>query len=431
MRYGGGHFDVSGHIDDDANLSLRVRSQVPDVARAAVVRSTGIRGGLRTDVRIERARELFSIDGSVGLVAPVYGSFGAKELVIEGSASADDDLDNLRVNANGASWGTTVFGYPVGDFEYKIGGKDPHFTARLRADRPACAHRRRASCADPRARTAATTCCSLRSRSACSAASPGAPRPTSRSSDDGIDVPAGVPRQRPQRLDLSGAYSYAKAYSVDATLQSFDLGGLRELSGLDLADLDGTIDGKLSLTGVPGHPRIDAQGSLRNGSLPRHERPDGLAVVGVGRAPLRHRRPSWCWPTRAASHCTPEESPATGADWLTQLSAGNYSFGIDTEHVPFEVARPWLAWLGMEPPPGTLTATVRGAGTIAVALPRRQESGRRPRAARLARPRHRARPRARRQARHAAHLAVADPRGPVGKLSGFIDARTERARRPV
>ena len=66
-----------------------------------------------------------------------------------------------------------------------------------------------------------------------------------------------------QRLDMAGHYSYSKAYRVEATLKSFDLGGLRELSGIDLADLDGTIDGTLSLTGVPGHPRIDAEGQLR------------------------------------------------------------------------------------------------------------------------------------------------------------------------
>ena len=82
---------------------------------------------------------------------------------------------------------------------------------------------------------------------------------------DGIEFHKVFLANGAQRLDLSGAIPTRKAYRVEGTIQSFDLGGLRELSGIDLADLDGTLDGTLILSGVPQQPRIDAQGSLRNG----------------------------------------------------------------------------------------------------------------------------------------------------------------------
>ena len=68
---------------------------------------------------------------------------------------------------------------------------------------------------------------------------------------DGIEFHKVFLANGAQRLDLSGRYSYSKAYRVEGTIQSFDLGGLRELSGIDLADLDGTLDGTLTLSGVP------------------------------------------------------------------------------------------------------------------------------------------------------------------------------------
>lgn len=429
MRYGGGYFDISGFIDSDADLSLRVRSKVPDVARAPAIRATGIRGGLRTDVRIERRDATLSIDGSVGLVAPAYGGFGAKELVIEGRASSDESLGGLRVDAHGASWGTAVLGYPVGDFEFEIGGKSPAFTADF-------------GLIDRRARTAsAHLALTLRKDGAYDVLlsplevgvlgrEPWRAKADVSFEHDGIVFKQVFLANGPQRLDLSGELSYAEAYSVSATLQSFDLGGLRELSGFELADLDGTIDGTLALTGTPGRPRIDAQGSLRDGVfLGMTDLTVLLSLKSVERRFDVDAELELPDGSHIALYAGGE--PGTQGSWVEQVSAGNYSFGLDCTNVPFEVARPWLGWIGIEPPRGTLSASVRGAGSLSspsleidsqvkglmlegwpaldIALDVAHDGKR----ARLRK------------------LSLADPLGPVAELEGFVDARTDELLDPM
>ena len=66
------------------------------------------------------------------------------------------------------------------------------------------------------------------------------------------------------RAALADVYASDRALAK-GDLVRFDLGGLRELLAMDLADLDGTVDGTLALTGVPGRPRIDAQATLEGG----------------------------------------------------------------------------------------------------------------------------------------------------------------------
>ncbi|HEY6881681.1 MAG TPA: hypothetical protein VI299_26825, partial [Polyangiales bacterium] len=363
VRYGGGRVDVSGHIDADADLSLRVRANVPDLARSPVVHATGLRGGVRTDVTIARRNEQLTFDGSIGWVTPAYGFYGAtKEMVIEGTAETDETFSTLRIDASGASWGTTVLGRSVGDFEYKIKGKTPHFSADFalidRIARSADAHLELTTGKHDSYRFVLFPLrVGVKDRA-----------PWRAKADVTLDREAvtfnevflenGV-----QRLDLTGAYSFTKTYRADATLRRFDLGGLRELSGIDLADLEGTIDGKLALTGTPGHPRIDATGDLRDGQFLGMT---GLAVTMSmksveGRFDIDTQL---TLPDKSRIGVYAGGEPGSGATWLTQLSRGNYQFGLDFERVPFEVARPWLAWMGTEPPPGTISASVRGAGTL-------------------------------------------------------------------
>jgi autotransporter translocation and assembly factor TamB len=166
-----------------------------------------------------------------------------------------------------------------------------------------------------------------------------------------------------QHLTLSGRYAYAHAYRVEGTIKSFDLGGLRELSGLDLADLDGTLDGTLTLSGVPHQPRIDAKGSVRRGVF--------LGMTGLGLSlslvfvedrfdvDSELRLPDG---SRVSVYAG--GTPGPGQGFAAQVLSGNYQFGLDFERLPFAVSKPWLAWIGVTPPPGTISATVRGAGTL-------------------------------------------------------------------
>ncbi|MDB4985941.1 MAG: hypothetical protein JWN04_1119 [Myxococcaceae bacterium] len=430
VSYGGGHLDVSGSIYSDGALALRVRSQVPDIARARSIRESGVRGGLRTDVRIEHDAQKLSIDGSVGLVAPSYGKFSvSKELVIEGRASADDDLSHLRVAAKGASWGTTFLDYQIGDFEYTIGGSYPRFTADF-------------GLIDRRARTAdahleltiedngdlhvllSPLTVGVQGRE------PWRARADVVFEHDGIDFRQVFLANGAQRLDLAGRYSYSKAYRVEATLQSFDLGGLRELSGLDLADLDGTIDGKLSLTGVPGHPRIDAAGALRSGIfLGLSDLAATLSLKAFdGRFDINAEL---VLPDKSRFGLYAGGEPGAGETWLKQLASGNYQFGLDFERVKFEAARAWLGWMGDAPPPGTLSATVRGAGSLAAPeldvecqVEGLELDGMPPMTIALALEHD-----GKRATLHA--LKVSDPHGPVGMLSGFLDASARELLDPL
>lgn len=363
VRYGGGTIEVGGRIDESAGFALRVRANVPDLARSPVIRATGVRGGVRTDVTIYREDGELTFDGSVGWVKPEYGFYGAtNEMVIEGTLRTDESFSRLSIDASGSSWGTTVLGHPVGDFDYKVKGATPRFSADF-------------ALIDRRARSA------------------DAHLELTLGKDDSyrfllFPLQVGVPGREPwrakadvtlsrdavtfnevflangvQRLDLTGAYSFTRTYRVDSTLQRFDLGGLRELSGLDLADLEGTIDGKLALTGTPGHPRIDATGKLSDGQF--------LGMTGLevtlalqsleGRFDIDTQL---LLPDKSRFGLYAGGEPGEGPTWSTQVLRGNYQFGLDFDRVPFEVARPWLAWLGMEPPPGTISATVRGAGTL-------------------------------------------------------------------
>jgi TamB, inner membrane protein subunit of TAM complex len=363
VRYGGGQVEVSGHIDADADFSLRVRSNVPDLARSPTIRATGLRGGIRTDVRIERADEQLTFDGSVGWVTPQYGYYGAtKEMMIEGVLRTNESFSSLQIDAAGASWGTTILGKSIGDFEYKIRGASPHFTADF-------------GLIDARARTAnAHLGLTVGKHDSyrfllfpLEVGVKGRP-PWRARADVTLDREAVTFNEvflenGSQRLDLTGAYSFSKQYRVDSVLKRFDLGGLRELSGLDLADLEGTIDGSLALTGVPGRPRIDASGKLREGQF--------LGMTGLsvdttiksveGRFDVDTQL---TLPDKSRIGLYAAGEPGDGEEWWSQISAGSYQFGLDFDHVPLEVTRPWLAWLGLEPPPGTVSASVRGAGTL-------------------------------------------------------------------
>ncbi|MET0287381.1 MAG: translocation/assembly module TamB domain-containing protein, partial [Polyangiales bacterium] len=363
VRYGGGKIDVSGRIDASAGFALRVRANVPDLARSPVLRDTGLRGGIRTDITAYREDDQLIFDGSMGWVKPGYSFYGAtNEMVVEGVVRTDEAFARLSVDVRGSSWGTTVLDYPVGDFEYKIKGATPKFTADFalidRRARSADAHLELTQGKDDSYRFLLFPLqVGVKDRE------PWRAKADVTLSRDAVTFNEVFLGNGAQRLDLTGAYSYTKAYRVDSVLQRFDLGGLRELSGFDLADLEGTIDGKLALTGTPGHPRIDASGQLREGQFLGMT---GLAVDLTlksveGRFDIDTQL---VLPDKSRFGLYAGGEPGTGAEWGEQILKGNYSFGLDFDRVPFEVARPWLAWQGMEPPAGTISATVRGAGAL-------------------------------------------------------------------
>lgn len=361
VRFGGGHLDVSGWVDAEADLSLRVRSRVPEVARDPVVRKTGLRGSVRTDLRIEKHDDQLAIDGSLGIAQFSLANLSAKEIVIEGRVSAKEDLSNLRVDVEGASWGTAFHGFKIGDIVYRARGTSPRFASDFELldflGRSAKAHLELTQRGDDYHVVLWPLELAVPDHE------PWRAKADLTLTPDGISLHQVWLANGAQRLDLSGAYSYSKAYRVDATLSAFDLGGLRILSGVDLADLDGRVDGTLALTGVPGHPRIDAKATLREGVfLGMRDLALSLSLSSIEQR--FDLEAELVLPNRSRLALYAGGEPGAGPTWLEQLAGGNYQFGLDFEKLPFDVARPWLGWLGITPPPGTISATVRGAGSL-------------------------------------------------------------------
>ncbi|MET0342073.1 MAG: translocation/assembly module TamB domain-containing protein [Polyangiales bacterium] len=362
-RWGGGHLDVSGWVDGDADFALRVRSRVPEIARDPAVARTGLRGGLRTDVRLGRAGERFSIDGSIGVVAPSVLGITAKEAVLEGTVESSDAFTDARIDLRGSSWGTAFLDRKVGDIDFHARGTQPRFAADF-------------ALIDNKARTASAHLALTRQKNGAyhvlleplEIGVQGRDVPWRAHADLTLDgVRASLNEvwlaKGAERLSVSGHYAFGDDYRVDALLSHFDLGGLRKLSGLDLSDLDGTVEGKLALTGRPGQARIEARASVRNGLFLGME---GLALDASLTSVDDRFDVDAALALADGSRVTVYAGgePGSGASWSAQLAAGTYQFGLDFVKLPFEVARPWLAWIGIEPPPGTITAELRGAGTL-------------------------------------------------------------------
>ncbi|MFT3921528.1 MAG: translocation/assembly module TamB domain-containing protein [Myxococcales bacterium] len=359
--YAGGRFSANGWVDENADGSLHIRSVVPDVSRDPTLRSTGVRVGLRTDALVQKRGDTFSFDGDLGLEKFSYQGAAFKALQIQGAIRVDQDFLRPRVKLKGHAAGLAFEGYAADTFSFAVHGDHGRygsdFSFKDATGRALTGHVQLEQQGENFHVLAFPFELSVGDREPWRAQADLLLQP------DGIEFHKVFLANGAQRLDLKGRYSYSRAYRVEGTIQSFDLGGLRELSGLDLADLDGTLDGTLTLSGVPHQPRIDAQGSVRNGVFLGmtnlnlllsmvfvEDRFDIDSELGL--------------PDGSRISIYAGGAPGPGHGFSQQVLSGNYQFGMDFENVPFSVSKPWLEWIGLEPPPGTISATVRGAGTF-------------------------------------------------------------------
>jgi hypothetical protein len=363
LRYAGGLFDVKGWVDENADFTLDVRSSLPDTRREQTLRQAGFAAAIRSRLRIMRAGDRFEVGGDVTLSKVSYEDLSADLLVVEGKFEVPDgDFSKPIVRTQGRARGARLSNVLGGDLTFAVNGKNGRYVGDIGAY-------------DPRGRTLTAHAIvtevgrGFRIQADPFQLSVPGHEPWRAQADvvihdEGVELHKVILASGPQRLEMSGSYSYSQAYQVDATLQSFDVGGLRELLGLDVADLEGTADGELKLSGVPGHPRIDAQGSLRGGRFLGMEDLDVLlSLVFVERRFDIESEIELPDGSRLAIYAGGE--PGRGPTWGDQIAAGNYQFGLDFQQLPFEVARPWLAWLGIEPPQGRISAMIRGAGVLA------------------------------------------------------------------
>ncbi len=361
VHYAGGRFDIAGWVDNDADLYVRLRANVPDVARDPFVRQQGLSAGIVCDMYVAKGGHDLSFEGRLALSHLRYQNFVADSLELQGEADFADSLERPKLRLKGHGSNVYIASYELGEVDFDGTGAGGRYDGNVQAR--GSDGRTFTLALGYRERGARKQFIARRFELALPHRDPWRAEADVTLTPDGVEIDALSLRSGAQQLAMSGSFSYSKAYRVDAKLSQFDLGGLRELTGVDLADLDGVVDGKLALTGVPNHPRIDAEAKLVRGVFLGMEglELDLSLVFAAGRFDLNT---ALRLPDGSTLSVYTGGEPGPGATWLDQIATGNYQFGLDFKNVPFAVSKPWLNWLGIEPPPGTISAMVRGAGTL-------------------------------------------------------------------
>ncbi|HEX6240445.1 MAG TPA: hypothetical protein VFZ61_06110, partial [Polyangiales bacterium] len=361
VHYAGGRFDLAGWVDNDADLYVRLRANVPDVARDPFVRRLGLSAGIVSDVYVARAGHSLSFEGKLQVSHLQYGALAMDSLTLEGEADFGEDMLLPKLRLKGSGGNMYVASYPIGDLTFNGSGVNGRYEASV----DALNHdgRRASLDLDYERRGNRQRFVGRHFELSLPNRAPWRAQADVTLTPDGVEIALAELDSGPQHLQMSGTFSYSKAYRVDALLKAFDLGGLRELLQIDLADLDGTVEGKLALTGVPKHPRIDGYAIVSNGQfLGMQGLTLGLTLVFVeGRFDLDT---DLTLPDKSRIYLTTAGEPGEGATWLDQIAHGTYEYGLEFDKVPFAVSKPWLVWLGLEPPPGTISARLRGEGTL-------------------------------------------------------------------
>jgi hypothetical protein len=361
VNYAGGHFDLAGWVDNDADLYVRVHANVPEVARDPSVRALGLQAAVRGDFYVARAAHALSFEGELGVERLRYQALEASSLSLAGEASVRDDVGEPSVRFRGHGSDVAIAGFALGEIDFQLQGARGDYRSQLAAktaDGRAASMKLKLEQRNDRHRFVASDfALSVPGRDGWSGSADLTLAP------EGVEIDELELHSGAQHLSMQGTFSYEKRYKVNADLRQFDLGGLRELTGVDLADLDGTVDGQVALFGVPHHPQIEAAGTLRDGVF--------LGMTGLsldlkltfddGRFELDT---DLRLPDASTIAVFVNGEPGPGETWLAQIERGRYEFGLKFKDVPFAVSRPWLAWLNVEPPPGKISAELSGSGTF-------------------------------------------------------------------
>jgi autotransporter translocation and assembly factor TamB len=361
IEYAGGRFNVSGYVDADANLDLRVRSHVPEVARDPTVRAMGLRAGVDTDVHIAAQDGRAEISGKIDFANFAFQGVSAKRLQLKGALRFSDSPLPAG-NLQGYAEDVVAFGQSLGELTLAARGQNGRYKLRTTLQ-----ERREGVAA---AATIALQSNGVRHHIASQdlSLSVGARNPWHGDAqvvvdNDGVQFERLVLAAGDQRLSLAGAYSFRRAYRLDAQLQQFDLGGLRTLLRADLADLDGVVDGTVVLSGTPGRPRADVHAKLTDGVYLGMEGLNlGLALVYADRHFDLDTDLTLADGSRIRAYADGE--PGSGPDFASQVLEGEYDFGLEFTRVPFTAAAPWLAWYGLTPPPGNLSIQLSAQGRL-------------------------------------------------------------------
>lgn len=361
VKYAGGHFDLAGWVDNDADLYVRVRANVPEVARDPSVRALGLEAAVRGDFYVARAAHELSFEGALEVERLRYEALEVGALSLTGEGSFRDDIGEPSVRLNGRGSEVAIGGFALGEVDFRLRGARGNYDSQLAAktaDGRAASMKLRLELRDESYRFVASDfALSVSGRDGWHGRADVTLSPDGVAIDE-LDLSSGA-----QHLSMQGTFSFEKRYKVNAELRQFDVGGLRELTGVDLADLDGTVDGRVALFGVPDHPQIEAAGTLRNGVFLGMQ---GLSLdlkltFDDGRFELDT---DLRLPDASNIAVFVNGEPGQGETWLTQIERGRYEFGLNFKDVPFAVSRPWLTWLNVEPPPGKISAELRGSGTF-------------------------------------------------------------------
>lgn len=359
LRHAGGDFNLYGWVSPDGDMQLRIRGGLPKMQRQPNARQTGARGSLTTDLALGRRGAIWNAKGTVQLGALQYGSIRADSVNVSGTARGA--LFAPRLDVTGSARGLSAGGYPLGKGRFAVRGSRREYDTLLEVTPPDGRQFR----ADARVRfepkvvriDAPKLTLQVPGRDAWRG------RGAVALTDRGLRIERFEIGNRTERLTASGRFDYDKEYAVEAALSAFDLGGLRELTGVDAADLEGYADALVQVSGRPDHPIIDVDGTLRKVAFL------GLEDLTVGY--LMKFQPDrfdldaeLLLQDRSKLHLFAHGTPGKGATWLDELAAGTYRYGADFQRVPLSVARPWLGWIGITPPSGSVSAKLRGQGTL-------------------------------------------------------------------
>ncbi|MFW6051568.1 MAG: translocation/assembly module TamB domain-containing protein [Myxococcota bacterium] len=365
-RHGGNRIEGRGRVGYDGRTDLRVRAQVPQVAREPNLARLlpDMRARLEADMALSTATEQsdrIDFEGRIVLRDLVYGPITADWLAVEGFAKGNPERPEARLDLDGR--GVAVAGYPLGTADLNLRGGPRKYVTTGRFEAPG--GRRVKLDADIEA---------TRERYVLDARRielnmgelvwRGAAERVVIHPERDVVIERMLLASGSQRLEAEGIYRFEGPEQLEAQLQNFDLTGLRALFG-DLApDVAGNADAHLTLEGDIEAPTLVLEGALRDTAYQGVQDVDVVYVLtyGDGQAALDAQvdlRDRGTVMVTTSALIDPDEG-----DLATALENGVYELELAVAELDLDVLRKLAGEGALPPGEGRLAGRVTASGPI-------------------------------------------------------------------